>query len=121
LPDTSMLGFAVLLAGIIASRFISEGALTLLSVEKKAQLIDAFSTQRKYSLPLLLLVVAATFQWPIAMAAAVAAYLIATQVWAYQRLKKLDMPQTYVRRYALSAAVTLIAVAALVAIMLATP
>jgi hypothetical protein len=116
-----LIGFIVLFAGLIASRFITEGALTLLSTEKKAELIDAFSAHRKFSLPLLAIILVATFNWPMAMIGAVIVYVVATQAWAYRRLKKLEMPPAYVRRFGLAALVSLCALSGLVAIMFVTP
>jgi hypothetical protein len=74
MTDPLYLAIAMVLSGVIASRFISEDALRQLTAEKKAELVDAFSTQRKFGLLIAVVLLIATIRWPLAMAAALVGY-----------------------------------------------
>ncbi|HKY00235.1 MAG TPA: hypothetical protein VJL86_10990 [Steroidobacteraceae bacterium] len=105
---------AVLLCGVVASRFIAENALKLLTTEKKAELLDAFSTQRKFGLLIVVALIVITLRRPFAMAMALSAYFVVSQIWAYTQIRKLQLPASYVKRFFMAAAVLCAAIAAFV-------
>ena len=117
MTDPFLPAFGVLLGGVIVSRFIAENALKLLPADKKAALVDAFSNQRKFGLLILVAMVVATFQWPMLMAVALVGYVVATQCWTYWRLRKMALPNVYVQRYLVSAAVSLLALTVFIVIL----
>ena len=110
MTDTSYLAVVVLLIGIVANRFIAESALKLLTAEKKAELVDSFSTQRRFGLLIVVVIIIATFREPFWMALALTGYFVASQIWGYSRLRKLQLPSAYTRRFLVAACVLLVAI-----------
>ena len=67
----------------------------------------------------LLIVVAlivATIRNPFAMAMALTGYYVVSQVWAYTRLRKMQLPPAYTRRFLVAASVLCVAILAFVAL-----
>lgn len=116
MPDTFYISFGILLGGVIVSRFITENALKLLPADKKAELLDAFSNQRKFGLLILVALVVVTFRWPLAMAVSLIAYVFATQSWAYWRLRKMALPPGYIQRFLVSVTISFVALTIFIAI-----
>ena len=59
--DGYMIGLVVMLIAILVSRMVSDRATKKLSAEEKAQLIDAFSSNRTWSLALMILLISGYF------------------------------------------------------------
>jgi Fe2+ transport system protein B len=114
MTDPFYIAIGILLSGVIASRFISENALKLLTADKKAELVDAFSTQRKFGLLIIVVLLFATFQWPLAMAVALVGYFVAFQLWTLARLRKMAFPASYIRRFLVASFVSFAGFAAFV-------
>ena len=114
MTDTFYLAVVVLLIGVVANRFIAEYALKLLTAEKKVELLDAFSAQRKFGLLIVVVLIVATFREPFAMALGLTGYFVSSQIWTYIRLRRLQLPVAYIRRFLVAALVLFVAIVAFV-------
>jgi hypothetical protein len=114
MTDPLYVAIAIVLSGVIASRFISENALKQLTAEKKAELVDAFSTQRKFGLLIAVVLLIATIRWPLAMAAALVGYFVVFQLWIVVRLRKMAFPARYIRQFIVASLVSFAGIAAFV-------
>jgi hypothetical protein len=104
MANVETIGIAALIGAVIASRFISESGLNLLSTTEKAAVIDAFSPHRKYSLLVLFLLLIPIIFLPDsvprpAFFTIICLYLLAVMVLAHRRLKSLGVSQAYTQRY----------------------
>lgn len=111
--DLSNVGIVVLLLCIVVSRIISERALKTLNQEEKMALVDSFSKLRTYNLiplvVLFLVFLATQYLAPsmgttpyIVFLCAILAFLIILQYVIFLKLKKLEMPDHYTKKYVCS-------------------
>lgn len=113
------IGLVALFGAIIAGRVLSEKAMKQLNGDQKIRLMDSFSGFRKYSLiPLvvilvvyLLMVNANVLTGPsghVIFLGGIVVYLLVSQVVAYRRLRRLDLPDSYLRTFRISQIVVLL-------------
>jgi hypothetical protein len=107
MANADALGIVSLIGAVIASRFISEAGLKLLSQAEKATVIDAFSGYRKYSLLVLLVVLIPAILLPGSLPrplffAVVCVFLLVVMVASNRELKSLGVAEAYTRRYLIS-------------------
>ncbi len=111
--DLSIVGIAILFISIIFSRIMSEKAFNQLSQEQKVSIVDSFFKMRMYNLIPIVLIVIAFFLIDkfislnsivasLSFLAALSAFLILFQWLAIRKLKKLDLPGIYLKKYILS-------------------
>jgi hypothetical protein len=111
--DNSIIGFVVFIAAYIAGRMISERALRKLDTEQQGRLVRGFSAYRIVSLVGIILLVllhyAARTLAADGLLASMAvfvgvlvAYLLLSSIYAFVKLKKLEMPETYINQYLIS-------------------
>ncbi len=111
--DKRTIGFLVFFAAIFAARFINERALKKLSEAEAARLLQGFSRFRMYSLGAVIGIVAmffaysnlypgSTFRVAQLFMGVLVAFLISTGVAAYLKLKKMQMPDSYVNSFLLA-------------------
>jgi hypothetical protein len=117
----SIFGLVVFVSAYIISRIISEGALRKLSVEQKAMLLDAFSSYRIYSLIAVFLIVvtyllSTYFFWQYDnfltpfFFGLILLVLAFNSVYAYGKLRALEIPRSYINSFWLSSALQFIGV-----------
>ncbi len=105
--------FLILIVAVVASRIVSERNLKQLSTEEKGKLLDSFSSYRLYNTVVILgLVVAyfaATSYFPQSYSTLTLIFVIlfftisgTITVLSYQKLKNLNMPQSYIKGFLLS-------------------
>ena len=105
--------FLILIIAVVASRIVSERNLKQLSTEEKGKLLDSFSGYRLYNTVVILgLVVAyfaATSYFPQSYSTLTLIFVIlfftisgTITVLSYQKLKNLNMPQSYIKGFLLS-------------------
>lgn len=87
------LPFLLAVAGFIVAALLSERAMTKLSVEQKARVLDTFSAARKIHLLVIVAFVLSLFWWPAAAWALLAAYFVGAAIWGTQKLVGLHLPQ----------------------------
>jgi hypothetical protein len=125
----SLFGLAMFVGAYIASRIIRERALKRLSIEQKAQLLDAFSGYRTYfmsaavCLPLLYFV--ALRLWPGAQPVLAPMFFISFGLlllimsWlSFRKLKQISLPTDYIRSFLISSGLQYIGIAFLFAPLL---
>lgn len=111
--DHFMLAFLLLMGSIFLSRYVNDRAIQKLEQDKKAQLVDLFSSRRNYSTFILFGIVALFFavihfNWLNAFltyviyALSIIVYMIVNGYRSYQQLKQLQFPDFYIRAYLLS-------------------
>src|SRR5262245_23853807 len=81
-----------------------------LTAEQKARFLDAFSTQRKYSLLPLIVVILVTFSFPgklplWALMSVLVIYIIGLSIFAVRRMRSIELPASYIRAYTTGQAV----------------
>jgi hypothetical protein len=99
-----MLGVGVLLAAVFAGRLINERGMRVLNPEQKARFVDAFATERKYSMVPLLAVVVVFIAYPgrlpmWALLLALLGYVIAMSIFSVRKMRSIALPDSYVRAY----------------------
>jgi len=103
----AFLGFAI---AVVITRLLAERALKRLSVEEKAKLLDSFSSNRIYSVVLMLVFLLVFFiaskAWPgygtvliWALLAVLVLMSLGNGVFAYMKLKKLSLPKDYISNF----------------------
>lgn len=111
--DHFMLAFLLLMGNIFLSRYVNDRAIQKLEQDKKAQLVDLFSSRRNYSTFILFGIVALFFavihfNWLDAFltyviyALSIIVYMVVNGYRSYQQLKQLQFPDFYIRAYLLS-------------------
>jgi Flp pilus assembly protein TadB len=111
-----MLAFLLLMGSILLSRYVNDRAIQKLEQDKKAQLVDLFSSRRNYSTFILFGIVALFFaviyfNWLDAFltyviyALSVIVYMVVNGYRSYQQLKQLQFPDFYIRAYLLSTSI----------------
>ena len=111
--DHFMLAFLLLMGSIFLSRYVNDLAIQKLEQDKKAQLVDLFSSRRNYSTFILFGIVALFFavihfNWLNAFltyviyALSIIVYMVVNGYRSYQQLKQLQFPDFYIRAYLLS-------------------
>jgi hypothetical protein len=110
--DPVITAVVVLLVAIVISRFISEAALKTLSSDQKAALLDAFAPIRKYGLLALIVIVVGSYRNAGLFGAGILVYILGTLGVGYYRIRNIDVPPSYLRSLALSAAVSIAGLAA---------
>jgi Flp pilus assembly protein TadB len=111
--DHFMLAFLLLMGSIFLSRYVNDRAIQKLEQDKKAQLVDLFSSRRNYSTFILFGIVALFFavihfNWLDAFltyviyALSIIVYMVVNGYRSYQQLKQLQFPDFYIRAYLLS-------------------
>ena len=117
----SIFGLVLFISAYIISRIISESSLRKLSIEQKAILLDAFSSYRIYSLIGVFVIVvsyllASYFLWQYDRFVTpfffglIILVLIFNSIFAYNKLRTLDLPGGYLRTFWLSAVIQYIGV-----------
>lgn len=116
-----MISMLILLACILVSRFLSEKAMKDLSPEKKAALIDLFSTNRKRSLILVFALVALFFGF-IKLNFIALSYLTITYAFlfltilsirmyfTYYKLVKNEFPSDFIKNFILSNSISILGI-----------
>lgn len=105
-----MYGLIGFLVCVVASRLLAERGLAKLTAEQKANLVDRFSNQRKYSMVPLVVLLVAFFAGVKAMPeqapllvnlllALVVIYVLGSGVMGYRALKGMKCPPEYIRNY----------------------
>ncbi len=112
MSDFSIVGIAVFFISIIFSRIISEKAFIQLSQEQKISIVDSFSKMRTYNLIPIGTILLAFFLLEkyislnsigvFSFLAALSAFLIFFQWLSVRKLKKLDLPEKYIKKYFIS-------------------
>jgi Flp pilus assembly protein TadB len=111
--DHFMLAFLLLMGSIFLSRYVNDRAIQKLEQDKKAQLVDLFSSRRNYSTFILFGIVALFFavihfNWLNAFltyviyALSIIIYMVVNGYRSYQQLEQLQFPDFYIRAYLLS-------------------
>jgi len=116
----AMLGF---FACVAMSRLLMERALSRLSAEEKATLVDAFSGQRKYSMLILLGVIGLAVAFPDTLASGiyflvVSLYVLIALALSFRKLHRLELSSSYIRHYVAGQAIQLAGMIALFAALL---
>ena len=110
---------------ILLGRYINAQAIKKLSVEKKAELLDTFSTFGIFSIIPLLVIIGLTywiadnfnnhsFTYLYLAAILIILYIIGIQIYIYRKLIKLNYPISYIRHYILSVCIRFLAVGVLI-------
>lgn len=108
-----IISIVVLCVCIVISRIISEKGLKILSPEQKANLLDEFSNQRKYSLiPIIFFFIAYMVVFPyfpehsvvcyLAFVLCILLYLGVIHLVTSKKLNKLSIPKSCLKLYATS-------------------
>jgi hypothetical protein len=93
------LPFLLAVAGFIVAALLSERAITKLSVEQKAQVLDTFSVARKIHLFVIVAFVLSVLWWPVAAWTLIAAYFVGAAIWGARKLAGLRLPQPAYRYF----------------------
>lgn len=112
----------VLLAAIMISRIIHERGFRVLSDEEKVRLMDGFSKARSFSLIPLLVLIGGYYvlmtkadldKGALSMGylGLLIAFVVIRSIMNYQKMKTLDLPDSYRRMFTISQVVSLIGVA----------
>jgi hypothetical protein len=121
--NNQTISFLILIVAIVASRIVSERALKQLNTDEKGTLLDSFSSYRLYNTVVILgLVVAyfaATSYFPQSYSTLTIILVIlfftvsgTMSVLSYQKLKSLNMPQSYINSFLVSLGIQYAGVAA---------
>ena len=128
--NTSLIiGFVLFAATLIFGRVLSEQALKKIPKSRKTALVDAFSRYRVFSMiPLVLLLLAAwaamkyrflsSWGLVVGVIAALLVYIVASNVIIFKKMRRLDVPATYLRLYIISRGIQHVGLVALLAIIL---
>ena len=119
--DNNLILFIV---AVLLSRYINSRAIKKLTVEKKAELIDGFSSFGVWAiLPLLVIFGAFYFTFDYVekgnllyfglFALLTVGYVIGIQIYIYKKLKKMDYPMSYIKQYLLSLFIRFVGILAL--------
>ena len=120
--DNSLL---IMIAAVFLSRYINARAIKKLPMEKKAELIDGFSSFGIWSI-LPLFVIFAVFYFTVEyveksnllyfglFALVTLAYIVGIQIYIYKKLINMNYPMSYIKQYILSVLVRFVAFIALV-------
>ncbi len=111
--DKSAIGLIVFVVAYILGRIISERALNTLSESDKVKLLDGFSRYRIFSLIGVVALVVLHYilrdSMPNNYFASLPAfvgflvlYLLASSVYAFRKLRSIEMPDVYINRFLLS-------------------
>ncbi|REJ79195.1 MAG: hypothetical protein DWQ47_00170 [Acidobacteria bacterium] len=110
--NNTFVAIGIFLVSVFVARYINEKALRELSEEDAARLLQGFSQYRVYSLVAIILIIAAYFFvnyfYPNSRAtsitifmAAIVVFLLANSVFMFRKLRKLEMPDSYINRFLL--------------------
>ena len=113
MPLSLIIGIFLLVALIVASRFISENALKLLSENEKAKILDSFSNFRKYNqIPVLIifaLVLLIEYLEPeysvkifITLMILFIVFMVVSHLLITKKLNNLNLPRDYRKKYDIS-------------------
>ncbi len=116
------LSIFLLLGATFVSRYMTDGALKLLDDKQKARLSETFSKYRLYNFgPLIIgiiLYLGISQLFPQYLKATLigfflylVAFIIIFQIFIFQQLSKLDLPQAYVQKFVLANAIRYVALA----------
>lgn len=111
--DTSIIGFVAFIIAYIAGRIISERALKLLNENERLKLLQGFSKYRIFSLVGVIILVVMHYALQSLMPNSYVAsmpvfvgvlvlYLLLSSIYAYKKLKNLEMPDNYINQFLLS-------------------
>ena len=111
--DKSIIGLIVFIAAYIVSRLIGERALKLLSENEKGRLLEGFSRNRIFSLFGVIVLVAVHWAMQYYMpnnylaslpvfVGVLVVYLLLSSIYAYYKLKSIEMPENYINQFLLS-------------------
>jgi hypothetical protein len=102
--DTFSLGLFILLATVVGSRWLNQGALARLSDAEKVRVLDAFSGKAKY-LPVVLVALLGAHllapDWlptPLYLGC-LAAYVVVSLITNFVMLRGQSLPASYLRTY----------------------
>jgi len=120
--DLGMIGVLILAGAVVASRFISESGLALLSDAEKTRLINDFSTVRKTTPVLVFGLVGVSLMKPDFASPPVVLLLFASLMlgifaFSVRKIRALDLPNSYLLRYGLSQVLVIAAVGAYLALI----
>ena len=111
--NNQTISFLILIVAVVASRIVSERNLKQLSTEEKGKLLDSFSSYRLYNtvviLGLVVVYYAVTSYFPQSYSTLTVIFVIlfftisgTITFLSYQKLKNLNMPQSYIKGFLLS-------------------
>lgn len=111
--DKSIIGFIVFIATYIVGRIISERALNILSENERGKLLQGFSKYRIFSLVGIIVLVIVHYALQSSMPnsyfasmpvfiGALVLYLLINTVYAYKKLRNLEMPDRYINQFLFS-------------------
>ncbi len=111
--DKSIIGLITFIAAYLAARLIAEKALKLLNENEKGRLLEGFSKKRIFSLvglvALVLIHLALQSFLPNSYFATLpffvgvlVLYLLGSSIYAYKKLKSLEMPENYINQFLFS-------------------
>ncbi len=111
--DKSIIGFIVFIATYIVGRIISERALNILSENERGKLLQGFSKYRIFSLVGVIVLVVVHYALQSSMPnsyfasmpvfiGALVLYLLINTVYAYKKLRNLEMPDRYINQFLFS-------------------
>ncbi len=104
-------GFALMLGGM----WVSDSGRRQLSVDQKARIVDAFSKYRVVRLGGVLAVILVFSSRPTLIGPVGCLFAVGLLALGYRRLRQLDLPLEYLRRYVIGAALVIAGVMWLVA------
>ena len=110
---------------ILLGRYVNAQAIKKLSVEKKAELLDTFSTFGIFSIIPLLVIIGITywiadnfnnhsFTYLYLSAILIVVYIVGIQIYIYTKLIKANYPLSYIRQYILSVLIRFLALIILI-------
>ena len=105
-----LFGFVAFVFALMINRLFGEKALRRLTAEEKVHLVDSFSPHRTYNLMVLLVLMVAfvvavqvmpswKFALSLAFFAVVAIVQVVNTIVAWRKLKKLQLPKSYLNNY----------------------
>ena len=108
-----IIGLIVFFVLLVASRFLNEKALKILSSEEKVKLLDGFSNMRKYNLIPIIVFIGIYFlmnkYFPqlylvifISYFGLLIIFVILTSIITFKKLHKLELPKNYIKKYIFS-------------------
>jgi predicted membrane channel-forming protein YqfA (hemolysin III family) len=111
--DNSIIGLGAFIVSYIAGRLVSERALKLLSEKEQGKLLQGFSRYRVFSLIGVIILVVIHYaaqslspdsylaHFPVFVGVLVL-YLLGSSIYAYRKLKQLELPDNYINQFLLS-------------------
>jgi uncharacterized protein YacL len=126
--DNLMIAFVLLLGLMFFSRTINEKATKKLDQDKKAALVDLFSSGRMYTFGILIGIIVLFFVSMrfnlldsmityIIYIVSIFAFIIITSLFSYRKLQANDFPDSYIKSYLLSTSLKFIGLVIFFALM----